>query len=424
MKKISKKPEIRFAGFEDEWVKKKFDDVFDMISNNTLSRDALNSESGVAKNIHYGDVLTKVGEYVDVSNTKLPFISDPDITTKLIRSYLKDGDIVIADTAEDETVGKCTEVIGVEEMPIIAGLHTMPCRPKEKYAPKYMGYYLNSNAYHDNLFPLMQGVKVTSISRTGVKETEVILSTEFDEQEMIGEHLSSLDDMIALETAKYEKLVIIKKAMLEKMFPKEGCDVPELRFGGYTGAWGERQLQQVADKVNEKNTHLTFKETFTNSAEYGVISQRDFFDHDITNASNIGGYYVVQNNDFVYNPRISSIAPVGPVNRNKLDRCGVISPLYTVFRPHDIDYAFLEQFFKTRRWHSFMYFNGDTGTRFDRFSIKTELFFKLPVPYPEIEEQKLIGVYLEDLDKSISLQQQKVNKLKNIKSACMEKMFV
>lgn len=424
MKKTNNTPEVRFAGFEDDWVKKKFDDVFDMLSNNTLSRDSLNLESGVAKNIHYGDVLTKFGEYIDVSSTKLPFISDSSIANKFIRSYLKDGDIVIADTAEDETVGKCTEVIGVEEMPVISGLHTMPCRPKEKYAPKYMGYYINSNAYHDNLFPLMQGVKVTSISRTGIKETDVILSTEFDEQEKIGKHLSSLDYMIALETAKYEKLVIIKKAMLEKMFPKERCDVPELRFGGFIGAWGQRKLRQISDKVNEKNTNLLLKETFTNSAEYGVISQRDFFDHDITNANNIGGYYVVQNNDFVYNPRISAAAPVGPINRNKLGRCGVISPLYTVFRPHDVDYTFLEQFFKTRDWHSFMYYNGDTGTRFDRFSIKTDLFFDLPIPYPKIEEQRLIGRYLNQLDMRVILQQQRVEKLKNIKSACMEKMFV
>lgn len=262
-----KKPEIRFAGFEDEWVKKKFDDVFDMLSNNTLSRDALNPEDGAAKNIHYGDVLTRFGEYIDVSSENLPFISDPAVVKKFVRSYLKDGDIVITDTAEDETVGKCTEVIGIEETPIIAGLHTMPCRPKEKYAPRYMGYYLNSNAYHNSLFPLMQGSKVTSISRTGVKETEVILSTEFDEQEKIGEHLSSLDDMIDLETAKYEKLVIIKKAMLEKMFPKEGCDVPELRFTGFTELWEEHKIGEI---FSERCESMPYGELLSVTTNEGI----------------------------------------------------------------------------------------------------------------------------------------------------------
>ncbi|MDD3052746.1 MAG: restriction endonuclease subunit S, partial [Candidatus Cloacimonetes bacterium] len=228
------KPEIRFSGYETKWIEKKFDETFDMLSNNTLSRDALNYYEGVAKNIHYGDVLVKFGEYLDVSSEKLPYINDATIVLKFLRSYLKDGDIVIADTAEDESVGKCTEVIGVGDTPIIAGLHTIPCRPKQKYAPKYMGYYLNSNAYHDRLLPLMQGVKVTSISRTGIKETDVILSEEFEEQAKIGDFLSTLDDTIAFEVSKYEKLIIVKKSMVEKMFPNGGSNVPEVRFNGFT----------------------------------------------------------------------------------------------------------------------------------------------------------------------------------------------
>jgi len=195
MHKKRKRPEIRFAGHETECIEKKFDDTFDMLSNNTLSRDALNYDCGVAKNVHYGDVLVKFGEYLDVNREQLPYINDATVAQKFLKSYLKDGDIVIADTAEDESVGKCTEVVGVGGTPIISGLHTIPCRPKQKYAPKYMGYYLNSNAYHDRLLPLMQGVKVTSISKTGIKETDVILSDEFEEQAKIGEFLSSLDDM-------------------------------------------------------------------------------------------------------------------------------------------------------------------------------------------------------------------------------------
>ena len=115
--------------------------------------------------------------------------------------------------------------------------------------------------------------------------------------------------------------------------------------------------------MTEKNSNFIVQETFTNSAEFGVISQRDFFDHDISNAENIGGYYVVRDEDFVYNPRISVTAPVGPVNRNKLGRSGVMSPLYTVFRTHDIDTTYLEWFFKSSYWHPFMFFNGDLGNQ-------------------------------------------------------------
>jgi len=230
MAKKGKKPEIRFAGYETAWIEKNFDEAFEMLSNNTLSRDALNYDGGAAKNVHYGDVLVKFGEYLDVNREKLPYINDDTIALKFIKSYLKDGDIVIADTAEDESVGKCTELIGIEDTPVISGLHTMPCRPKQKYAPKYMGYYLNSNSYHDKLLPLMQGVKVTSISRTAIKDTDLIISQEFEEQSKIGDFLSSLDDKINFEVSKIKKLAIVKKSLMEKMFPKEDNNTPEIRF--------------------------------------------------------------------------------------------------------------------------------------------------------------------------------------------------
>ena len=121
--------------------------------------------------------------------------------------------------------------------------------------------------------------------------------------------------------------------------------------------------------------------------------------------SSLGGYYIVRSEDFVYNPRISTSAPVGPINRNKLGRIGVMSPLYTVFRPHDIDTTYLEYFFKSKYWHSFMNFNGDSGARSDRFSIKDSVFFEMPIPIPHIDEQKKIGAFLDKLDSLITLHQ-------------------
>ena len=121
--------------------------------------------------------------------------------------------------------------------------------------------------------------------------------------------------------------------------------------------------------------------------------------------SSLGGYYIVRNEDFVYNPRISTSAPVGPINRNKLGRIGVMSPLYTVFRPHDVDTTYLEYFFKSKYWHSFMNFNGDSGARSDRFSIKDSVFFEMPIPLPYIEEQRKIGEHLTQLDHLITLHQ-------------------
>ncbi|MFR6080825.1 MAG: restriction endonuclease subunit S [Roseburia sp.] len=198
---------------------------------------------------------------------------------------------------------------------------------------------------------------------------------------------------------------------------------PQIRFAKFKDTWEQRKLSEIADKVTEKNAGLQYIETFTNSAEFGIISQRDFFDHDIAKMSSLGGYYIVRNEDFVYNPRISTSAPVGPINRNKLGRIGVMSPLYTVFRPHDVDTTYLEYFFKSKYWHSFMNFNGDSGARSDRFSIKDSVFFEMPIPLPYIEEQRKIGEYFFNLDHLITLHQRKYDKLTKVKKSMLEKMF-
>ena len=180
---------------------------------------------------------------------------------------------------------------------------------------------------------------------------------------------------------------------------------PRCFLGSFDFSWEQRKLSEITDKVTEKNAGLQYVETFTNSAEFGIISQRDFFDHDIAKLGSLDGYYIVKNEDFVYNPRISTSAPVGPINRNKLGRTGVMSPLYTVFRPHDIDTTYLEYFFKCGYWHSFMNFNGDSGARSDRFSIRDNVFFQMPIPIPDIDEQRKIGELLTCLDNLITLHQ-------------------
>jgi type I restriction enzyme S subunit len=154
------------------------------------------------KNVHYGDVLIKFGDYVDVSKDELPYISDDQIASKYRESLLQDGDIIIADTAEDSTVGKCAEIVGSKGVAVMSGLHTIPCRPIVKIALKFMGYYLNSGAYHNQLLPLMQGIKVTSISKSALQDTEVMMPCEYEEQAKIGECFSAIDRLITLHQRK------------------------------------------------------------------------------------------------------------------------------------------------------------------------------------------------------------------------------
>lgn len=200
--------------------------------------------------------------------------------------------------------------------------------------------------------------------------------------------------------------------------------VPKIRFKGFTDDWEQRKLGEIADKVTKKNKDIVVNEVFTNSAEFGIISQSDFFDKEIANAENIGGYYIVEPNDFVYNPRISTTAPFGPIKRNKLERTGAMSPLYYVFRPHGIDLSYLEWYFQTTCWHAFMRLNGNSGARSDRFAITDKTFNEMPISTPQdIEEQGKIGTFLTDLDRLITLHQRRCEQTKELKKFMLQKMF-
>ena len=200
------------------WEQRKLEDCFDFLQNNTLSRADLTSESGAALNVHYGDVLIKFGEYLDVPSEQMSSIPDQRIVDKFKGSMLADGDVIMADTAEDETVGKCSEIAGLQGKPAVSGLHTIPLRPVQKFAPGFLGYYMNSGAYHDQLLPLMQGIKVTSVSKNAIRNTDISYPPDIAEQAAIGKYVIRIDNLITLHQRKLEKLKNIKKSMLEKMF--------------------------------------------------------------------------------------------------------------------------------------------------------------------------------------------------------------
>ena len=202
--------------------------------------------------------------------------------------------------------------------------------------------------------------------------------------------------------------------------------VPKRRFKEFlnAGDWEQRKLSDISTKVTTKNVDVHYTETLTNSAEQGIISQVDFFDKEISNKDNINGYYIVENHDFIYNPRISTLAPVGPINRNKLNRTGIMSPLYTVFRASKVDLGFLEWYFQSNHWHRYMKLNGDSGARADRIAIKDSTFFDMPIKTPvNIKEQVLIGETLEKFNQYITLHQRKLDKLQATKKALLQEMF-
>lgn len=199
--------------------------------------------------------------------------------------------------------------------------------------------------------------------------------------------------------------------------------VPKLRFPEFSKSyWGITRLNVLADKITERNKDDSIKRVFTNSATEGVIDQEEYFDRNIANKNNLTNYFVVEKGDYVYNPRISTTAPVGPISKNKLG-IGVMSPLYTVFRFRNKENDFYEHFFLTNLWHVYIKNLSNTGARHDRITISVDNFMKMPLPYTSPEEQQKIADCLSSIDELIDAESRKLKALEKYKKGLMQKLF-
>ncbi len=199
------KPQYKCINYTPAWEQRKLGDCFEFLKSNTLSRAGLNGENGTARNVHYGDILIKFGDCLDDERSDLPFITDDTVLPKYAGSILREGDVIFADTAEDETAGKCVELRKLPKEPTISGLHTIPARPRFPFGTGYLGHYLNSDAYHRQLLPLMQGIKVISVSKAALQDTQVRFPG-LSEQSAIGAALNEIDSLITLHQRKRQWL--------------------------------------------------------------------------------------------------------------------------------------------------------------------------------------------------------------------------
>ena len=325
--------------------------------------------------------------------------------------------------ASGETSEDISRASVVAKPGIILGGDLNVIKPNTEIVPSFLALTISNGRQQKELSKKAQGKSVVHLHNSDLKEVDLVYPHK-EEQTKIGTFFKHLDDTIALHQRMSDKQKNLKANLLQMMFPRNGEKIPEVRLAGFVEDWSQRTLEDISDKVTEKNKAREFTETLTNSAEYGIISQSDYFDKDISNINNINGYYVVRPDDFVYNPRISNFAPVGPIKRNNLNRIGIMSPLYYVFRPKRVDHTFLEKYFETSYWHIFMKMNGDSGARADRFAIKDTILKEMPIPYPIMEEQVKIGIFFNQLDKSIVLHQEKIAHLKVLKSTLLNKMFI
>ena len=379
MTKKSDAPAIRFKGFSDAWEQREVGDLLIERSQQAPMSDEYPLMAFIAN-----EGVAPKGERYDRSALVT------DTVNKLYKKTEKGDFIYSSNNLETGSIG-----LNKYGKACISPVYSI-FEPTGIADSDFLGRRLVRKDFINAMVKWRQGVIYGQwrIHESDFLKIEISVPS-VEEQRKIGAYLDQLDNLITLHQRKCALLFSPFQAFISMMFTTS------------TFSWEQRKLSEITDKVTEKNAGLQYVETFTNSAEFGIISQRDFFDHDIAKLGSLDGYYIVKTEDFVYNPRISTSAPVGPINRNKLGRTGVMSPLYTVFRPHDIDTTYLEYFFKCGYWHSFMNFNGDSGARSDRFSIRDNVFFQMPIPIPDIDEQRKIGELLTCLDNLITLHQRK-----------------
>lgn len=419
-----KSPALRFRGYTDDWEQRKFDKVFDCtIPNNTLSRAELSYDEGTVLNVHYGDVLVKYGSVLDVQRDEIPHI--PQSCREDFRGFLlQDGDVIIADTAEDETTGKACEIGNLQGRSIVSGLHTMVCRPRQQMALGYLGYYLNSNAYHHQLLPLMQGIKVLSLSRSNIQKTSVSYPTSVEEQQLIASYFNHLDNNITLHQRKLEKLKLLKKSMLEKMFPKNGSSVPEIRFKGFTDDWEQRKLGKIANYRRG-----SFPQPYGKNEWYGGEEAMPFVQvADVTDTMKLVGDTKQKISKLaqpmsVYAEQNSVLVTLqGSIGRVAITQYGAfVDRTVLIFEKYKtkIDNTFWAYIIKQK----FV----DEARKAPGGTIKTitkEALSDFDLSIPQYAEQKQIGEYFRNLDHLITLHQRKVEKLNILKKSMLEKMFV
>ena len=409
MAKNHKKPDIRFSGYADNWEQRKLGETFEYLQNNTLSRDSLNYKNPNVKNIHYGDILVKFDEILDGSSKDIPYINSEFDLSKFSKSLLRDGDIIFSDTAEDDTVGKAIELQNVNAPFILSGLHTIPCRPLIPFGKGYLGNFLNSNSYRMQLRPLVQGIKVSSISKSALKDTMIEYPKSLDEQERIGSLFQNITKMITLHQRKLEKLKLIKKALLQKLFPKNGSKFPELRFKGLTDAWEQCKVNDLF-KITRGQVLATSLTTPEKTSEniYPVYSSQ-------TKNNGLMGYY----SEYLFEDAITWTtdgANAGTVN----------------FRPG--------RFYSTNVNGVLINENGYSCYAVSEIINKVAYKYVSKVGNPklmnnvmaeidiiitaDIDELGRISALIEAYNQYITLHQHKLEMLKNVKKGLLQKMFI
>lgn len=414
-------PKLRFKEFDGAWI---LTNIQFLVDQNILDKPM---------DGNHGEIHPTSADYVE---NGIPFVMATDVfdgkvyldkakkITKeqadtLRKGFSIEGDILLTHKA---TIGNVAKVPKLDTPYIMLTPQVTYYRviDFEKLAPDFLKSGFESNIFQNELLALCTGATRLYIGISEQRKLPFSYPSKI-EQTKIASFLSQVDEKISQLTKKHELLSQYKQGMMQKLFSQQ------IRFKADDGSefveWEDMPLNKIASKQSNKNKDGSITEVLTNSATQGVIKQSDYFDREIVTESNLNGYYIVNLDDFVYNPRISVHAPVGPIKRNK--KClGVMSPLYTVFTVKEGDLTFLEYYFESNFWHDYVKSVANSGARHDRMNIINKDFFDMPILYPCLEEQTKIADFLSAIDQKIEVVAQQIEQAKMWKKGLLQQMFV
>ena len=394
------KPEIRFKGYTDEWEQRKLSDIYDSIGNAFVGT----ATPYYAEQGHFYLESNNVKDGQINHNSEI-FIND-EFYEKQKDKWLHTGDMVMVQSGH---VGHAA-VIPEELDNTAAHALIMFRNPKEEIEPYFLNYEYQTDKAKKKIENITTGNTIKHILASNMQEFVVDVPN-YEEQKVIAGYFRNIDHLITLHQRKCDEVKTLKKYMLQKMFPQNEQKIPEIRFEGFTEAWEQRKLGDLVDRVTRKNQDLVSELPLTISAQYGLIDQNEFFDKRVA-SKDVSGYYLIENGEFAYNKSTSTDAPWGAIKRLDRYENGVLSTLYIIFgikENNPVDSDFLVSYYSTNLWHKGIHEIAAEGARnHGLLNIAPADFFETKLMIPQdIEEQKKIGKYFEELERLITLHQRK-----------------
>lgn len=397
--------------YPSDWATYTFDEMFQLYPNNTLSRDKL-SNQGTIGNIHYGDVLIKYGAVLSVKD------SIPKIKVEYessVRAYLQQNDVIVADTAEDETVGKVVQ-IGMIPFPLTGGLHTIVCRPLVPTATGYLGYYMNSREYHDQLLPYITGIKVSSVSKASIRKTELHIPSSVEEQAAIVDAIERFDTHIANLGELIEKKKAIRDGALEDLVSGR------TRLAGYTEPWSESCLGSIGtftkgaplSKAHISNTgtpFILYGELYTTYHEVTYkVYRRTEESADEAHYSRVGDVIIPTSGETAEEIATACCVMIPGV---------ILAGDLNIYRSPELDGRFLSYVIK----HVVNQQISELAQGISIIHINAKTLKKIVVRYPKHEEQSAIADIIDTMNTEISALEDEREKMIQIREGAMDDLL-